>query len=69
MLRCWDAVAKTRPRFEDLIHIIREIILHIEFDSGQRVGLDVTYINITLPNMQGYLYPGMPMNASKSMLV
>ena len=69
MLKCWDADSKIRPRFEDLIHIINEIILNIEYDAHQRVGLDVTYINVTPPHMQGYLYPGMPIDVSKSMLV
>ncbi|KAK2177090.1 hypothetical protein NP493_619g04032 [Ridgeia piscesae] len=68
MLKCWDADSKIRPRFEDLIHIINEIILNIEYDAHQRVGLDVTYINVTPPHMQGYLYPGMPIDVSKSML-
>ena len=55
MLHCWDPEPSRRPTFETLVHAISNIITSMEGLHQNKVGLNVTYINIdTAP---GYLSP------------
>ena len=54
MLQCWEEHARLRPSFAELVKAVKSIIMHME-KAHQRVGLNVTYINV--PTTQTYLYP------------
>ena len=54
MLQCWEEHARLRPPFAELVKAVKSIIVHME-KAHQRVGLNVTYINV--PTTQTYLYP------------
>lgn len=54
MLQCWEEHARLRPSFAELVKAVKSIIVHME-KAHQRVGLNVTYINV--PTTQTYLYP------------
>ena len=54
MLCCWEPNPKSRPQFEDLVHLVRKVIITLE-QAHQQVGLDITYVNV--PTSQSYLYP------------
>ena len=53
MLNSWSSEAKDRPSFNELVLTVRKVILLEE--GEQKVGIDVTYLNV--PTSQSYLYP------------